>query len=380
MTSPSRPQSPKYARHHDVAAHFVNPIGANMITHLLTRSAARAWRILAFPVALIITLGSIFALTSTPATACACGCSVFDVGFGGFPQEDDHGGRVFYEWDHSNQTQNWIGSSKGSANANLDKNVNTDWHQIGFLYMFNRDWGVSAKLPYVDRSFTTTDQNSLMLNTFQARDIGDLEIMGMYTGFSQDQSTGVMFGLKLPTGAYTVPGFDRDTQIGTGSTDLILGAFHRGLITGDNAWQYFAQIRFLLPFAYRSSVNPDTGNSELYKPGAQVDGSAGIVYNNGYNILGFDKITPILPLIASHRERDTGEAADTLNSGFDRLMISPAVEFTKVIDEANKRVIKVYFDVEIPFYYRVNAAINDKGSQGQLIAPVMYRLITSYNF
>ncbi len=350
-----------------------------MTAHLLIRSVASVRRLLVL-LAAAISLGSMFNLSSTPAAACACGCSVFDVGFGGFPQEDDHGGRVFYEWDHSNQTQNWIGGSKASSDANLDKNVRTDWHSIGFQYMFNRDWGVSAKLPYVDRSFTTTDPATLMLNTFTSRDIGDLEIMGMYTGLSRDMSTGVMFGLKLPTGMYTAPGFDRDTQIGTGSTDLILGAFHRGLITGDNAWQYFGQARLLLPFAYRSALNADTGNYEVYKPGAQVDGSLGVLYNNGYNILGLDKITPILQLIASHRQRDTGAAADTLNSGFDRLMISPAIELTKVVDEANKRVMKVYFDVEIPIYYRTNAGINDAGSQGQLIAPVMYRLITSYNF
>jgi hypothetical protein len=54
--------------------------------------------------------------------------------------------------------------------------------------------------------------------------------MGMYTGFFSDLSTGVMFGLKFPSGVYTAAGLDRDTQIGTGSTDLILGAFHRGLI------------------------------------------------------------------------------------------------------------------------------------------------------
>jgi hypothetical protein len=350
-----------------------------MIMSLLGRSIARARRLLAL-MAAIVSLGSAFAFTSTPAMACACGCSVFDVGFGGFPQEDDHGGRVFYEWDHSNQDRNWVGSSRASSDLNVDKNVRTDWHQIGFQYMFNRDWGISAKLPYVDRSFTTTDPDTLMQDTFRARDIGDLEIMGMYTGFSKDMSTGIMFGLKLPTGVYTSQGFDRDTDLGTGSTDLILGAFHRGLITGDNAWQYFAQARLLLPFAYRSAINPNTGNSELYKPGAQVDGAAGILYNNGYNILGFDKITPIVQLIASHRQRDTGPAADSLNSGFDRLMIAPAIELTKVVDETNKRVMKVYFDVEIPIYYRTNAAINDVGSQGQLIAPVLYKLITSYNF
>lgn len=329
-------------------------------------------------------LGLVLALlivaAPSAAMACACGCSVFDVGFGGFPQEDDHGGRVFYEWDHSDQSRNWVGSSRAPAGLNSDKNVTTDWHSVGVQYMFNRDWGVSAKLPYVDRAFTTQDPTTMMTNTFDARDIGDMEIMGMYTGFSQDMSTGLMFGLKLPTGNYTAPGFDRDTQIGSGSTDLILGAFHRGMITGDNAWQYFAQTRILLPFAFRSAFDSDSGTFTTYKPGYQIDSAAGVVYNNGYNILGFDKITPIFQLIASHRQHDSGDAADSLNSGFDRLMIAPGIEFTKVVDEVNKRVVKFYLDVEIPVYYRVNASLNSDGSQGQLIAPVMFKLITSYNF
>jgi hypothetical protein len=37
--------------------------------------------------------------------------------------------------------------------------------------------------------------------------------------------------------AANAPGIDRDSQIGTGSTDLILGGFHRGMLSGDNAWQ-----------------------------------------------------------------------------------------------------------------------------------------------
>ena len=61
-------------------------------------------------------------------------------------------------------------------------------------------------------------------------------------------------------------------------------------------------------------------------------------------------------------------------------MFAPGIEFTKVVDEANKRVLKFYMDVEIPFYYRVNAAINDSGSQGQLIAPYLLRTVASYNF
>ena len=307
MTRTSRPQSHERARRHDAAAHFAKPIGANMITHLQTCVSASVRRCLAFLAALVITLGPIFAFTSAPALACACGCSVFDVGFGGFPQEDDHGGRVFYEWDHSNQNPelDWRIERLRRRQSRQERPYR--------LALDRLPVHVQPRLGHFGKIALCGSLRSrpripirLMLNTFQARDIGDLEIMGMYTGFSKDMSTGLMFGLKLPTGAYTGPGFDRDTQIGTGSTDLILGAFHRGMITGDNAWQYFAQVRLLLPFAYRAALSPDTGNYDVYKPAAQVDGSAGIVYNNGYNILGFDKITPILQLIASHRERDTG--------------------------------------------------------------------------
>lgn len=338
---------------------------------------------LALLACILFVLPFVFFATSTPAMACACGCSVFDVGGGLLPQEDDHGGRIFTEWWHSDQNQNWIGSGKGPASANADKQVVTNWYTVGLQYMFNRDWGVMIRVPYVDRAFST-DTNfpamPSMVQTFDSRSFGDVEITGMYTGFAADLSTGIMFGLKLPTGTFTANGLDRDTQIGSGSTDLILGAFHRGMITGDNAWQYFAQVRWQQPFAYQSAYNPGDGLVEVYKPGFQVDAAAGVVYNNLYNVLGFDKIAPLLQIIASHRQRDSGPAADPLNSGFDRLMISPGIEFTKVIDEVNKRVFKFYVDVEIPIYYRTNAAINDSGSQGQLIAPYLIKTVASYNF
>ena len=111
----------------------------------------------------------------------------------------------------------------------------------------------------------------------------------------------------------------------------------------------------------------------------QVDGAIGIVYNNLYNVLGFDKITPLGQVIISHRNQDTGTGADPYNSGFDRVMLSPGIEFTKVLDEANNRVLKMYIDIEIPIYYRANAA-NNNGTEGQLVAPYLLKLITSYNF
>ena len=81
----------------------------------------------------------------------------------------------------------------------------------------------------------------------------------------------------------------------------------------------------------------------------------------------------------SHRDHDTGTGADPFNSGFDRVMLSPGIEFTKVVDEANNRVVKVYADVEVPIYYRANAA-NNNGTEGQLLAPYQIKVVASYNF
>ena len=88
---------------------------------------------------------------------------------------------------------------------------------------------------------------------------------------------------------------------------------------------------------------------------------------------------PLAQVIVSQRSRDEGTGADPYNSGFDRVMLSPGVEFTKVVDEANNRVVKLYADVEFPVYYRANAA-NNAGTEGQLVAPVLLKVVASYNF
>jgi len=322
---------------------------------------------------------------TTPARACACGCSVFDVGGLDLPQEQDHGGRVFLEYWSGDQTQNYVGSSKASGNLNSDKEINTQWINVGFSYNFNRDWGVMVRIPTTNRTLTTDTGAFAGIQSYNSKDIGDIEIMGMYTGFFKDLSTGIIFGVKLPTGTFSAPGIDRDTQIGSGSTDLLLGAFHRGLLSGDNAWQYFSQVMLRQPFLYQSAADPqgffdgNPGVVQTYFPGRQIDGAAGILYNNWYHVLGLDKITPLAQVIVSHRDNDTGTGADPFNSGFDRVMLSPGVEFTKVVDEANNRVVKLYADVEVPVYYRANAA-NNAGTEGQLVAPYLIKLVASYNF
>jgi hypothetical protein len=340
---------------------------------------------LAFAAILLLSSLTAVGLTTTQALACACGCSVFDVGGLDLPQEQDHGGRVFFEFWSGNQTQNYVGSSQAAASLNTDKQIVTQWYNVGFSYNFNRDWGVMVRIPTVNRTLVTDTGAFAGVVPFNSKDVGDIEIMGMYTGFFKDMSTGLIFGVKLPTGTFNAPGIDRDTQIGSGSTDLLLGAFHRGLLTGDNHWQYFSQVMLRRPFLYQSAADPqgffdgNPGVVQTYFPGYQVDGSVGIVYNNLYHVLGLDKITPLAQVIVSDRSRDEGTGADPFNSGFDRVMLSPGVEFTKVVDEAKNQVVKLYADIEVPVYYRANAA-NNAGTEGQLVAPVLIKVVGSYNF
>ncbi len=352
----------------------------------------------------LLALAALVGFSNDAALACACGCSVFDVGGLDTPQEQDSGGRIFFEYWSSYQYENYVGNSKVAAALNSDKTIIGQWYNVGFEYMFNRQWGIMVRVPTTYRSLTTETDAAFpgQIQTFNSKSIGDIELMGIYTGFFPDMSTGVTFGLKLPTGTFTAPGIDRDTQIGTGSTDLLLGAFHRGMLTGDNAWQYFIQFAYRQPFLYQAAPDPqgffdgNLGVVQTYYPGMQVDGAAGIVYNNLYHVLGFDKITPLAQVIISHRNADSGTGADPYNSGFDRVMLSPGIELTKVVDEANNRVIKTYFDIEFTAYDRANSACNSpllpaapcgtvpganaNGTEGQLVAPYLIRLVTSYNF
>jgi hypothetical protein len=314
------------------------------------------------------------------ALACACGCSVFDVGSSALmPKEGDHGGAVYFEWDHGNQNTNWSGLSKAPAGNNGDKNVRTDWYVVGLQYMLNREWGFGVRVPTANRSFLTDNNfpespgQPADLQRFHVSSLGDLEITGMYTGFSNDLSKGLIFGLRLPTGNWKATGFDRDTNIGTGSTDLVLGGFWRGLITGDNAWQYFAQTKFMDSIATHAVANPVFGEGAgSYRPGTSLDSAVGITYNNWYHVGPFDKIAPLLQVIVSHRQPDTGVAAHTGDTGYDRVFISPGIDITKVIDDPNNRTFKLYGDVEIPIYERVNG--------NQIVAPYLVKIVAAYTF
>ena len=195
------------------------------------------------------------------AQACACGCGVFSVGTSSLLPDGD-GATAYLEYEYLNQTQNWSGTSSSPAALNSDKDIRTDFYTAGLQYMFDRDWGLSVAVPYTDRLFITEDGGSL--NSFHHDALGDVRIMGMYTGFSDDMSSGLQFGLKLNTGDYTYKGMDRDTSLGTGTTDLLSGAFYQKNLGAENLWTGFGQVHYDRALAEHAG----------YRPGNELDAAA----------------------------------------------------------------------------------------------------------
>ena len=88
--------------------------------------------LIAFVGPTVLALAALVGASTEAALACACGCSVFDVGGLDTPQEADHGGRVFFEFWSGDQYQNYVGSSRASSALNTDKEINTQWYNVGF--------------------------------------------------------------------------------------------------------------------------------------------------------------------------------------------------------------------------------------------------------
>jgi len=285
--------------------------------------------------------------------ACACGCGVFDVGTSSmFP--GGAGGMAFLQYDYQDQNRNWNGTSQAPAANNNDKEIETDFVTLGLQYMFNRNWGVQAEMPYDFRYFKTKDDAGDIASR-NWNQLGDIRIEGIYTGFMADLSSGVTFGLKLPTGSHTFDSdvVDRDTQIGTGSTDILLGGFYRDNLDRNQKWDWFAQLQLDVPVLIQDE----------YRPGFELDAATGMDYK-GFS-LGRVRISPVAQVIFSERTSDSGAAADSTNSGYQRILLSPGIEF-------HMHPVKIYADAEFPVYQNFTG--------NQLAAPVLFKVSLSYMF
>lgn len=290
-------------------------------------------------------------LAPNRAFACACGCGVFEVGTASMLPTHP-GGMAFVEYDELNQNRNWSRYSRGSDDDNADKLLRTNFFTAGVQYMVNRSWGLQAELPYWNRTFRTTDDSGAPLASVHSA-VGDIRLRGIYTGFSGDMSSGLTFGLKLPTGDFSFPDFDRDTEIGTGSTDLLLGAFRVGRVPSALGWAWFANAVLDQPVLTAGG----------YRPGGELDAAIGGYYDR--TRLGDVTVAPVAQLVGSHRLRDSGTLGHFTDSGYDRILLAPGLEFDTAL-------VRVYGDVGFPLYQYVHG--------NQLVAKALFKLNVGYRF
>ncbi|HXN84951.1 MAG TPA: hypothetical protein VN867_02720 [Candidatus Binataceae bacterium] len=290
--------------------------------------------------------------------ACACGCGVFEVATPSLLPMSD-GATAWVEYDFMNQYIDWHATTPASGIYNNDKKLATNFVTVGGQYMFNRSWGAMIEVPYWERNYRgaySGDNDDI--HSYDSNSIGDIRIMGMWTGLQEDMSTGFLGGFKVPSGNWHYPPWDRDTQIGTGSTDLLLGGYHMGDIplikVAERPFGYYLQGLYDQPFAYQ----------DHYKPGREFDTGLGTFYNFG--VVGpLSEVSPMLTFLVSDRNHDRGTNSDPHDSGYFRIQVAPGIETAF-------KSVRFYTDIELPIFRNMNGY--------QLVAPYAIKTILSYSF
>ena len=307
----------------------------------------------------LVTL-SIMGLVTTNANACAsCGCSL-NSDWGSQGMSTSPGWSIDVRYDYLNQNQLWSGTSKISPNvavgvnnpqtnssAEIEKYTKSQMLTSTIDYNNGDTWGVSLIIPYINRAHSTLGTDSVDGYTpgstaydSQTAGIGDIRVIGRYYGFTDQRNLGIQLGAKLPTGKTNQIASDGSTvvdpglQLGTGTTDLIVGAYYNN--NWNDNWSYFGQA------LYQTALNYSNMAGGSYKPGNSLNVNAGIRYEK------YEWIKPTLQINSRFVKADSGDAADTFATGGTLVYLTPGF-IVPVNDQ-----MSVYTNVQIPIYQNLN--------------------------
>jgi hypothetical protein len=319
-----------------------------------------------FRFALAMALGASALFSSIEAYACAaCGCTLSkDWEAQGISSKPGFTADISY--DYLNQNKQRYGTSSASSSlivsqyaAGQEVEAYTKTNTITASLIYNTDtWGVTVAVPYLSRNHGTygegtagaTAVDTTALTTSSNSGIGDVRIVGRYNGLSADSSSGLIVGIKLPTGSTSGTFSDGATldaglQIGTGSTDIILGGYTTGTI---DTYGWFLQGTVQHAVATKSLSGAD------YRPGDAYSLNTGIRY------AGFGaKVSPMLQFNVIKRQADTDNGTG-VNVPLDPVTGVPVSGGTLayLAPGISVRVgggASVYGFVQIPIYQNVNS-------------------------
>jgi hypothetical protein len=210
---------------------------------------------------------------------------------------------------------------------------------LGISYVASPHWGYDLLLPCYDRYHSTIAPGDTDISESHADGIGDLRLLARYQVFHPKGSFGFQFGLKLPSGEFnqnfeTGPQaanlVDRGLQLGTGTTDLVLGA------------SYFGRAALNLGYFAQATVQQALAERDGFIPSSTLNLNVGLRY------LNTSLVTPLLQLNARWDTREHGIYADSENSGDAAFYVSPGVTVQMGMRES------LFAFVQLPVLQRVN--------------------------
>jgi len=311
-------------------------------------------------------------VTGTASACASCGCALSADAATGYSSES--GWSLSLQYDYINQSQLRYGRSAVSpsqaaaindagGSQEVENNTSNRYVTLGLAYAPNADWNVRALLPYVARSHSTygASGNPLTPDQLSAASVsswGDAKLLVSYQGWLPTHNLGVQLGVKLPTGHYGGPDasgtgsvgkqpaplssgpnagqtLDTSLQAGTGSTDLIVGAYYFQPISQD--FDGFINGQFQAAVHQRL----DQAGAD-FRPGNALNVNVGVRY------MADPRYIPQLQLNVAHRGHDQGVLADTANSGGTVVYLSPGLTVNVL------KNTQIYGFVQLPVYSRLD--------------------------
>jgi hypothetical protein len=262
--------------------------------------------------------------------ACAtCGCTLNSDAAMGYSAIS--GWRLSVEYDYIHQNELRSGTRSGSAvpdGKELERETLNRYLTTGLSYAPNSDWSVNLLVPYVVRTHSTygafdSTQPLPELSSSRSSSLGDIKLIGSFQGILPTHNLGVQLGVKLPTGHFgTAVNFyggpnagqplDASLQPGTGSTDVIMGAYYYQAISQN--FDLFANGQF--QSAVKHHVD-QPGND--FRPGNSATLSVGLRYE------GNPQWVPQVQVNLLHKSRDQGALADVQSTAGNVAYLSPGL-------------------------------------------------------
>ena len=296
--------------------------------------------------------------------ACAtCGCTVNSDAAMGYSATT--GWRVNLEYTYIDQDELRIGtrsatpaqvvnnpSNPALGGGEIEKGTINRYLTLGINYRPSTDWNVNLLVPYVVRTHTTygtqlqpytpAETAPDQISGARVDNLGDVKLLGNYQGLLPTHNLGLQLGVKLPTGQYgTKVDFyngpnagsplDASLQAGTGSTDVIVGAYYYQAVSQN--FDIFLNTQFQSAVAHKQN---QPGND--FRPGNSETFSVGLRYEANPNWI------PQVQLNVLHRSPDQGALADTTDTVGTVAYISPGLTM-----QVTSR-LHAYGVVQVPVY------------------------------